>query len=353
MPKLSIIVPIFQKEKFLSKCLDSICAQSLSDFEIICVNDGSTDGSSEILGKHAASDARIVIHSKPNGGVSSARNAGVSLASGQYITFVDPDDHLIDPFAYENMIKIAEAEGSDIVFSFFHDCDENLQVFNDRFAGFDSRSAATPWEKARFIEFGYPWQKIYEANFYKNSKIAFPADIVFEDNPVNIKLIISARRIGVYPNYIFNYVHHGESITAQRSLKAFDMFSAVALMEDYVSDSKVTDREFITRYLDYRLELLAWGYYSLPPAIEHKRRYIERWEKVLTPRDLRRLRDRPQRRFGDIYKYLATGRAQFLVLDEWGRAMPRALYWPIRQVYSLAAIFNLSFAWRRILAEPA
>ena len=92
-PKISIIIPIFNVENYLAKCLDSIINQTLMDIEIICVNDGSKDNSVDILNTYAQRDKRITIINKANGGLSSARNAGIRVANGEYICFLDSDDY--------------------------------------------------------------------------------------------------------------------------------------------------------------------------------------------------------------------------------------------------------------------
>lgn len=99
-PKISIIVPIYNVENYLGRCLDSILAQEYEDFEIIAINDGSTDNSLTILQEYAEKDNRISIIDKINNGVSSARNVGLSQARGEYIGFVDPDDW-IEPQMYK------------------------------------------------------------------------------------------------------------------------------------------------------------------------------------------------------------------------------------------------------------
>ncbi|MFN7250048.1 MAG: glycosyltransferase [Anaerobacillus sp.] len=113
-PKVSIIVPIYNVDAYLDRCFESLLAQTLTEVEIIAVNDGSTDNSLEILEKYADKDARIKVINKENGGVSSARNTGLSLATGTYIGFVDPDDW-VDEKMYEVMYNTAINQGSDIV----------------------------------------------------------------------------------------------------------------------------------------------------------------------------------------------------------------------------------------------
>ena len=96
MPKISVIVPVFNAEKYLQRCIDSILIQTFSDFELLLIDDGSTDSSGKICDDYAKLDSRIKVFHKPNGGVSSARNLGLDQAKGEYITFVDSDDRLTD-----------------------------------------------------------------------------------------------------------------------------------------------------------------------------------------------------------------------------------------------------------------
>mgnify|MGYP001516330436 CR=1 FL=1 len=92
--KVSVIVPVYNVKKYLAKCLDSIIAQTLKDIEIICVNDGSTDGSDKVLEEYKKKDARIQVVNRKNGGLSAARNTGMPYAKGKYIGFVDSDDYI-------------------------------------------------------------------------------------------------------------------------------------------------------------------------------------------------------------------------------------------------------------------
>ncbi len=110
---LSIIIPVYNVEAYLRRCLDSVCSQSYCNLEIICVDDGSTDGSLAILREYEAKDTRVHVISKSNGGVSSARNAGLNAATGEWVTFVDPDDYML-PGAYQALIAWAE-KGVDMV----------------------------------------------------------------------------------------------------------------------------------------------------------------------------------------------------------------------------------------------
>ena len=114
MPELSIIIPVYRTERFLSRCIDSVLAQVYSDFELILIEDGSQDRCGEICDKYAKIDSRIIVIHQSNRGVSAARNAGLKIASGNYITFVDSDDS-VDCLAYMKMISKAKETGAEIV----------------------------------------------------------------------------------------------------------------------------------------------------------------------------------------------------------------------------------------------
>ena len=114
MPQISVIIPVYNSEKYLPQCLESIVGQSYGDIEIICVNDGSKDKSTEILNSYAAKDERIKIINQKNKGQSAARNAGLDVATGKYIAFVDSDD-VIDFRFFEILYTAAERSGSEVV----------------------------------------------------------------------------------------------------------------------------------------------------------------------------------------------------------------------------------------------
>lgn len=104
MAKLSVIVPVYNVEAYVGECLESICSQDFTDLEIVCVNDGSTDGSRDVLAQWQDRDARIVVVDQPNKGLSAARNTGIALASGDYLCFVDSDDKL-EPGAFKRIVE--------------------------------------------------------------------------------------------------------------------------------------------------------------------------------------------------------------------------------------------------------
>lgn len=112
--KLSVVVPVYNVEKYLPECLDSLINQTYKNIQIICVNDGSTDNSLEVLNRYKEKDNRIIVVDKQNGGVSSARNAGIESSNGDYITFIDADDY-VDLDAYKNCVNIINRNNADML----------------------------------------------------------------------------------------------------------------------------------------------------------------------------------------------------------------------------------------------
>ena len=143
--KISIVVPVYNVEKYLSKCLESLISQTLADIEIICINDGSTDKSLEILENYASKDNRVKIINQENQGVSTARNNGLACANGEYVTFVDSDDWLESNSCEELYNKAIQTNSDIVLFSHYdvfpnkktpynlaNDCEEGTLKFTYR-----------------------------------------------------------------------------------------------------------------------------------------------------------------------------------------------------------------------------
>ncbi len=188
-PKVSIVVPIYNVERYLHRCLDSLLSQSLREIEIIAVNDGSTDNSLEILKEYTEKDKRIVLIDKENGGVFSARNEGLLATKGQYIGFVDPDDW-IDKEMYEQMYETAIQEKADIVMCTYirefgthskekkFNMPEKVCYQNDKVKQEVMRRLVGPMKEEianpeLLDAWGTVWSKLYRADMIKENKITF------------------------------------------------------------------------------------------------------------------------------------------------------------------------------------
>ena len=177
-PLLSVAVPVYKVEEYLPECVDSILAQSYPNLEIILVDDGSPDGCGRICDEYAAGDQRVRVIHKENGGLSSARNAGIREAKGEYIAFVDDDDH-IDPDMYEIMIGKAVNAGADMVSAgYFLDYDDHAVDFCFKEETYHESDIIKALIKG---ELGgtYAWNKIFRRECFNG--ILFPEGQNFED----------------------------------------------------------------------------------------------------------------------------------------------------------------------------
>ena len=214
MTKLSIIVPVYNAEKYLPACLDSVLNQSFKDFEIILVDDGSKDGSLMLLDGWASKDNRVKVFHKENGGVSSARNLGLSKASGEYVTFVDADDEL-PAGALEKMMS-ETGDGIDLVMGGYEMYDESGRLTY----GIDERSQKTisrdegirqMYKPSPYIYWGFICSKLFKTDIIRKHNISFDEDIKFnEDRLFTVKYIAAQTEdIRIFTQPVYNYILHG------------------------------------------------------------------------------------------------------------------------------------------------
>ena len=204
MDLISIIVPVYKVEKYLSECVDSILNQTYKNFELILVDDGSPDNSGKICDEYAKRDGRVKVIHKENGGVSSARNAGLDNAKGEYVTFVDSDD-IIDTRYLDLMYRKIVETGSDICFCHFDRFDDDKMVENQEELPSYLQINLDEKETVDFVKryfkfennvFGSIWRTLYKrssVDFLRfNSQIKISEDLVFVVNAVlNSKSICS------------------------------------------------------------------------------------------------------------------------------------------------------------------
>ena len=181
MPKLSVIVPVYNVEKYLKECINSIINQTLKDIEIICVNDGSTDNSLKILEELSQLDNRIKIINKENGGLASARNAGMKVASGEYYTFIDSDD-FIDTNAYETVInKKSEADIICFGIQVFGNENSTQKKYDDTYYKIKYNGLQKLTDDIIFNTDVSACNKVFKSDIINKNNITFPDGLNNED----------------------------------------------------------------------------------------------------------------------------------------------------------------------------
>ena len=240
MPQVSVVVPIYNVEKFLPRCLDSVLNQTFKDFEVICVNDGSPDKSLEIANEYVKKDNRVKVFTKENGGLSDARNYGLKKATGKYIYFLDSDD-----FIHKNLLEIctnlAEQEKSDIVFVKKHtnyrtrliirqalhlstdvkpfNLNKNYDykkinyiTTNDIFSYASEKKIK---DKKLYLKHCYVWQGFYSKNLIKN--IPFMKGIIFEDFPWLLEVFSKKPVVTITNLNLYYYIPNLNSIMSSNN----------------------------------------------------------------------------------------------------------------------------------------
>ncbi|MBP5615546.1 MAG: glycosyltransferase family 2 protein [Alphaproteobacteria bacterium] len=242
-PKVSVIVPVYNTEKYLTKCLESLTRQTLSDIEIICINDASTDGSLQILQEYALRDDRIkVIDLKENGGVSHARNVGIDKTQGEYLGFVDSDD-FIDLDFYEKLYHKAVETEADVVKGNVYDYDIASQA--SKLTDFYDINDKIRENEAYFL-YGFT-SAVYKTDLIKNNKICFPTDIsYFEDPYFSISVTLLKPKIGFVDDAKYFYIRHdGSAATNYRNIEQVDAFyQSVCLILDRVHQYELSESEY-------------------------------------------------------------------------------------------------------------
>ena len=208
MPKVSVIIPVYNVEKYLRECLNSVLSQTLEDIEVICINDGSPDNSIDILREYASKDKRIIIIDKKNEGVGKTRNIGINIATGTFVAFIDPDDFYFDNDILECLYN--KAIENDVLICGGEFCDYNNET-NEYSQNYSKDLEGYLFEKDGIIEykdyqFDYGYHRfIYNREFLINNNIYFPLYKRFQDPPFFIKAMILAAKFYAIDKITYYY----------------------------------------------------------------------------------------------------------------------------------------------------
>lgn len=243
-PKISVIIPVYNVGNYLEKCLSSVINQTLANIEIICVNDGSTDNSLDILNHYAEKDSRIKIFSFENTGLGPSRNRGIDRANGEYIAFLDSDDWLDLTFC-EEIYKSASKNKADLVlFNAVEEYDDHKrnriyfpkELFEDADTVFDYRM----YPSLLLNSFFTVWSKLYNAEFLKENHIIFP-DSLFEDVEFHVESYLKAKRICYNPEIFYHYRKDNPKsiMTSLKGEDSYCIFDIIDSVENHLKDNDV------------------------------------------------------------------------------------------------------------------
>lgn len=282
MVKVSVIIPVFNVENYLEECLDSIINQVLDDLEIICVNDGSTDNSLNILNNYQIKDSRIKIINQENNGAASARNKGIAEAKGEYVYLMDSDD-ILELSALDELYQLAEDKNLDLVIF-------KLINFKD---GTDERYTS-PYYEMTFLK-KLVGQKIFNyrdigenffniavsppGKFFKNDlihDIKFPEGYIFEDNVFFTEVMLNANSVYFLDQHLYNRRVRSDSITGSTDIKQADIIPIFNLMIDLVKKYNCYN-EFKAFLLNYKISIIIMRFGLVEE--EYKNEFFKRIKK--------------------------------------------------------------------------
>lgn len=206
MPKISVIIPIYNNEKYLRQCLDSVVNQTLEDIEIICINDGSTDNSLQILNGYASKDKRFIVINQENTGVAKARNNSLDIAKGTFVAFMDSDDYYPSPNVLQTLFEKATMSNALICGgSICEDHNGKIKTaFNAPLNDYVfTKEQIVPFTDYQF-DYGYH-RFIYNLNMLKNNGIYFPLYSRFQDPPFFVRAMIAANKFYAIPMVTYAY----------------------------------------------------------------------------------------------------------------------------------------------------
>jgi len=265
MIKVSVIIPVYNAEKYLRQCLDSVQGQSLRDIEIICVDDGSTDSSPDMLRERAACDSRMRIVTQANGGPGKARNTGMNYANGQYVIFLDADDWF-EPDFLEKMAERADETCADI-------CICKAQRFDDA----TGKELPSDWmlkthlvpsgvfspeavaEHLFQFTYGQVWDKLYRRAFLDDCGIGFPELTASEDMPFAYMTLLCSERIAIVSEVLMHYrVNRVGSVSNSFVKQPEAPYAAFSLVYEYLLQNGLMEK-YKKSFLNWAMEFLVWN----------------------------------------------------------------------------------------------
>lgn len=324
--KISVIIPVYKVEPYLRKCLDSVIGQTYQHLEIILVDDGSPDNCGAICDEYAAQDSRIKVTHQKNAGLSAARNAGLRIASGDYLGFVDSDDW-VEPEMFGALLNGIQETGADIAVCGRYEeyKDHNIPYCWTEVQELNTEQALGELLRNERLQ-NLVWDKLYRRELFE--EIWFPEGKTFEDMAVMHWLFLRAKKVVCLPVALYHYLHRAGSIVGDISLKNrlnhYEMAWAryEALSEGWPQYAGLMAAQCVASAVGL------WTIYLSNPR-EKRRKY---WEKMNFAAAFAKLHNR------EALEYMNLGLAGRLVL----RLIPYATWWS----FILAHLVGKLYQWK-------
>lgn len=278
-PKVSVVIPVYNTEEYLHSCLDSLRGQTLQELEIICVDDGSTDGSLAVLKGYAEHDPRFHIFAQKNQGPGAARNAGLDQASGKYLIFLDSDDWFESDFL-ESMVAQAETTGADVTICCSDEFDTHSgQVLDGSWMlklPLLPKTVFSPEEVAENLfqfTYGWPWDKLYRREYVLKEGFRYPDLAISQDLVFVYPSIFCAGSISISNRtFIHHRVNRVASVSNSRSKTPEASYQAFKLVEECLEKRRLMER-YQKSFLNWAMEFLVWHVCNIGNRVVQRQYY--------------------------------------------------------------------------------
>lgn len=246
MVKVSVIIPVYNVENYLERCLNSVLNQTYKDIEIILVNDGSTDSSGEICDKYGNKDKRIKVINNSNHGVSYSRNCGIRVATGEYVLFVDSDDTIESNYIWI-LVNANKFNNYDLILC--NICDVYMNKKNVRYKEFFTLTNDFCNDYYKLVNIlRVPFVKLYKLNIIKKYNIVFPEDIsAGEDQIFNFNYYNFVKKYKFVDKALYNYFHRDNySLSKQITIETFNQVIKVLTLEkNFLEQNNINNKEYV------------------------------------------------------------------------------------------------------------
>lgn len=276
-PKVSVLVPVYNTSRYLPQCLDSLVGQTLDDIEIICINDGSTDDSPQILRDYQARDKRIRIIDKPNSGYGDSMNKGVAAARGEYVGICESDD-FASPEMFETLYRYAHRHRLDLVKCNYFEHDATGDRVMRPFDGLRYRRVFNPARyQAPLAVLPVIWAAVYRRQFLLDNGIAFNTTpgASFQDTSFVHQCWTAAQRAALLPDSFLHYRVDNSASSCKSSSKVYEICGEYAMSEAFLARDPKRQKAFASTLNFLKYGTYRWNFNRI--SEECRRGFAERW----------------------------------------------------------------------------
>ncbi len=288
-PKVSVVIPCYNVEKYLHQCLDSVIYQSLQDIEIICVNDGSTDSTLDIIKEYAQNDSRVKYIDKPNGGYGESMNRGFDMATGEYIGIIESDDYA-DLDMFEKLYNCAKEHNLDAVksgFYYYYSKPEAVNIPNPIASDVICKKTFCPTtdikSKMEMVEFfnikPTIWSAIYRKDFIRENNIRFneTPGASFQDTSFNFKVWVCAKRVRLMKDCFLHYRQDNEASSINNPGKVYCVCDEYDEIEKFLDSRPLDKKKMQPIVVRIKFDTYCWNYERLSEQLAGE--FIMRFNK--------------------------------------------------------------------------